>query len=176
MAPKQRSSPATPPVHPNNGDLAEPSPVRAAAFAWEDWFRQATTSQQAEALALAQRQGHVCVHQLPAPANGAKPHSLPASGRHLDTLRALLAGKTDTLPRAAPPNLAGANPAFTQAQQLAAGRILGAPDLVLLRAPPGPAALVLAEAIVQAARAGQRVLLLTHQRAHLDHILHQLLR
>lgn len=175
MTAKERPSPATLPALPTNGHHADSHPVRAAALAWEDWFRQATAAQQTEALALAHRQGFIAVHQLPAPANGAKPHSQPASQDGLESLRSILAGKIDTLPLAAPPTISGSGPDATQLQQLAARRLLGSPDVALLRSKSNAAAVV-AEAIVQASCAGQRVLLLAHQTASLDAILHQLLR
>ena len=175
MTAKERPSPATLPVPPTNGHHADSHPVRAAALAWEDWFRQATAAQQTEALALAQRQGFIGVHQLPAPANGAKPHSPPASQDSLETLRSILAGKIDTLPLAAPPTIAGDSPDATQLQQLAARRLLSSPDVALLRSKSNAAAVV-AEAIFQASCAGRRVLLLAHHAASVDAILHQLLR
>jgi hypothetical protein len=175
MTAKERPSPATLPALPTNGHHAESHPVRAAALAWEDWFRQATAAQQTEALALAQRQGYVGILQLPAPANGAKPHCPSASSDGLEILRSILAGKIDALPLAAPPALASGSSHVTQLQQRAARRMLGSPDVALLRAKSNAAAVV-AEAIVQASRAGQRVLLLAHQTASLDAILLQLVR
>ena len=100
MLAKERPGPglSSLPVATGNGGHADP--VRAAAFAWEDWFRQATTVQQGQAIALAQRQGYVYAHQLPAPTLRTKPPVAPGDG--LDGLRALLAGKTDGLAPFAP--------------------------------------------------------------------------
>src|SRR5687767_13248440 len=84
--------------HTHGDHAGDSSGVRAAVLAWEDWFRQATLTEQGAALALAQRQGYVFAHQLPAPGNGGRTHTTPNDG--LDRLRSLLAGKTDRLPPA----------------------------------------------------------------------------
>ncbi len=174
MKAKERPGPATLPAQVTNGAYAEPSPVRAAAFAWEDWFRHANTAQQAEALALAQRQGYVLAHQLPAPNNGAKTHPLPNGHDGLTTLRALLAGKSEALHAPAPRSLAISDTTLPLPQQHAARRLVNTPDLGLLRARPAAAAAVLAEVVTQASRAGQRILLVTHQAAFLDQVLQRL--
>ncbi|MCI0683069.1 MAG: hypothetical protein L0Y71_13290 [Gemmataceae bacterium] len=189
MKATERAGPATLPIAATTGDHAETHPVRAAAFAWEDWFRQATFAQQAEALALAQRQGHLYAHQLPAPANGSASHSashqLAPAADLVDTLRALLAGKVDALTPVTPRMLDGAaaprtssprtSSGLTAAEGCAVARLFASPDLALLRARAGQAAAVLADIATRAARAGQRVLLLAQQPAHLDQVLGRLL-
>lgn len=174
MTAMERTGPATLATSAGNGGRPEAHPVRAAVFAWEDWFRQASTIEQGQALALAQRQGYVYAHQLPAPTVRAKPPPQPTLGDGLDGLRALLAGKLDKLMPPAPRGAEQLDPALTHLQQQASARIAASPDLALLRTKPGQAAAVLADVILQASRAGQRVLLLTQQAAHLDPVLQRL--
>lgn len=175
MKAKERPIPATRSVSASNGAHADLHSVRAAAFAWEDWFRQATTAQQAEALAMAQRQGYVYAHQLPAPSNGATQHSPTSAGDGIGLLRALLAGTADALPAVRARALEAIDRSLTHAQRQAVGRVAASPDLALLRARPGQSAAVLAEVVTQAARSGQRVLLLAQQPANLDQVLARLL-
>lgn len=184
MKAKERTGPATHPVSASNsasngahanGAHADTHSVRAAAFAWEDWFRQATTAQQAEALALAQRQGYVYAHQLPAPTNGSTPHAMPPAGDGVEVLRAILAGKAEALSAVMPRRHESANAALTHAQRQAVGRVVASPDVALLRSRPGQAAAVVAEVVTEAARRGQRVLLLSQQPANLDQVLTRLL-
>jgi len=174
MKAKERPGPVTIPAPPGDGGHAEAHAVRAGAFAWEDWFRQATTAQQAEALALAQRQGYLHAHQLPAPT--AEVTSAPAlpPGDGLDRLRNLLNGKIDALPRIALCAAEQADPSLTHVQQRASARALASPDIALFRARPGQAAAVLADVIIQASRLGQRILLLTQQLVSLDQVLQRL--
>lgn len=174
MKAKERPGPVTIPAPPGDGGHAETHMVRADAFAWEDWFRQATTAQQAEALALAQRQGYVYAHQLPAPTAEVKPPAAPALGDGLDRLRAVLSGKINGLPAIAPRPVKQADPSLTDLQQRASARALASPDIALFRARPGQAAAVLADVIIQASRLGQRVLLLTQQPGNLDQVLQRL--
>ena len=174
MKAKERPGPATLPAPGVYGAHAETQGVRAAAFAWEDWFRQATITQQGAALALAQRQGYVYAHQLPAPSAKPKLPTAPAVGDGLDRLRALLAGKLDNLVALVPGAVDHADASLTAIQQQAIARVVGSPDIALLRAKPGQAAAVLADVVIQASRAGQRVLFLTQQPASLDQVLQRL--
>lgn len=154
-----------------------PAPAPLAALAataarpvllWEDYYRSASPSQQAELLSLASRQGVVYSHQLPATSNG------NTSDRNRQFLSRLLAGqiedwaplRTDLI------DILDAN--LDAAQREAVACALDTPDIALIQGWPGTGkSRVVAEIVTQATSRGDRVLLLAPSSAALDRVLDQ---
>lgn len=147
--------------------LAEPSNVYLPS--WEEIYRQATAAQQRELLALAERQGLLYAHQLPASTNGAP---MDPSRRLLSQL---LAGQTEGLEPVQTASLAWIDPELDEAQRAAVARGLSTPDVCLIQGLPGTGkSRVVAELISQAAAQGQRILFLAASAAAVDCVLEQI--
>ncbi|HZZ82315.1 MAG TPA: AAA domain-containing protein [Gemmataceae bacterium] len=145
----------------------------AAPFAWDDWFQHAAPHQRALALSLAQQQGFVYSHQLPAVSNGKAPVQSSDSVAARAIAR-LLAGKTE-LPALACPGVTIFDEALDEVQRLAVERAIATPDLFLLQGLPGTGkSRVVAEILRQSAARGQRVLFLADHTASLDVVLARL--
>lgn len=134
---------------------------------WDALYRHATTAQQTHLLALAQRQGLLFAHQLPATANGS-----------IDPPRQLLArlfgGHADHLPPVPPVSLDFLDHHLDANQREAVTRALATPDLCLIQGFPGTGkSRVAAEIVHQATRCGERVLLLGSTAASIDRVLEQ---
>ena len=148
---------------------------RSAAFSWADWFRHASPQQRAAALGLAQQQGLLYPHQLPALTNGVKPASLPKEIEMQSFLSRFLAGKAEALPRFDAETISFVDTHLDDLQQQAVARAIGAPDVFMLHGLPGTGkSRVVTEIILQAALRGQRVLFLAAHTASLDVVLERL--
>lgn len=154
----------------------EASSERSLPFSWDEWFRHASPQQRAAALGLAQQQGLLYPHQLPALTNGVKPAAPPAKETAVSTLLSrLLAGKPEILPTLKLEPITFFDADLDALQQQAVLCALGTPDVFLLQGLPGAGkSRVLAEIILQAAARGRRVLLLAAQSASVDVILERL--
>jgi AAA domain len=147
---------------------------RSAPFAWEDWFRHAGAQQRALALGLAQHQGFLYAHQLPAVTNGKIPTTAAESAAST-LLSRTLTGKVETLPPLAELPLCCFDAELDEVQQQAVCRALATPDVFLLQGLPGTGkSRVLAEIVRQAASRGWRVVFLAGQTASLDVVLERL--
>ena len=147
---------------------------RLAPFAWEDWFRHACPQQRALALGLAQQQGFLYPHQLPAVTNGKTPAS-SADSPASTVLSRILAGQPETLPPLAELPISCFDAELDDVQQQAVLRALATPDLFLLQGLPGTGkSRVLAEIVRQAAGRGWRVLFLAGHTVSLDVVLERL--
>src|SRR4051812_27416524 len=80
---------------PANGH--ESGSERSSPFSWDEWFRHASPHQRTEVLSLAQQQGLVYPHQLPAVASGPKAAGPATETKTSALLPKLLAGKADAL-------------------------------------------------------------------------------
>lgn len=168
---KEASGSALSPPTPTNG--AAHGMERSSPIAWEDWFRHAGPQQRAVALGLAQRQGFLYSHQLPAIANGKTPPAAESPASVL--LPQVLAGKIDTLPPLADAPAAFADAELDDVQRQAVARALASPDLFMLQGLPGTGkSRVLAEIIRQAASRGWRTLFLAGHTASVDVVLERL--
>lgn len=157
-------------------DGVEKGPESALPFSWDDWFRHADPQQRATALGLAQQQGIVYPHQLPATRNGVHP-VLPATKETPVSalLTRLLAGKTEILPALEAEPIIYHDKELDGLQQQAVVRALAAPDIVLLQGLPGTGkSRVLAEIIHQFSARGRRVLFHGTHTASLDVVLERL--
>jgi hypothetical protein len=143
-------------------------PTAPAASVWEEWFARATPQQQQDALALAVRQGLLYAGQLPA-----VPPEHTAAVRA--TLPALLNGKIQGLEPTRPAAVAVEDNNLDTQQREAVARALATPDVALIQGYPGTGkSRVLAEIVRQAARRGERVLLLAPGVAALDRVLERI--
>lgn len=153
---------------------AEPA---APLLVWDEWFRRASPAQRAEALALARTQGLLYPHQLPA-TNGTHASAAPAAEvAPPAALRALLAGKAESLPlcEADPAALEYADADLDAVQRLAVARALMTPDLCLIDGLPGTGkSRVIAELLGQASRRGWRCLFVADAPPALDVVLQRL--
>jgi hypothetical protein len=123
-------------------------------------------------LRLAERQGLLYAHQLPAPSNGAHATAAEpdAAARHF--LNALLNGQTGHLTPCTGDVPAGLDAALERDQRDAISRAMNTPDLCLIQGLPGTGRTrVAAEVVARAAQSGQRVLLLASSGTALDVIL-----
>jgi hypothetical protein len=140
---------------------------------WEEWFQNASPGQRAAALAVAQQQGQVNLHQLPA-LNGQRALPTEETPAAL-ALAALFAGRVEQLPAYTAAWLEPLDPNLDEVQRLAVARALATPDLCLVQGLPGAGkSRVVAEIIAQAARAGRRVLLVAVEAPPLDVVLQRL--
>jgi hypothetical protein len=152
------------------GGPARSAPVggEPSAVLWEEWFRRAAPAQQQHLLELAARQGIVYGHQLTPPANGA-----PGPGPTL--LPALLNGQIEELPPVRADAIEPGDNALDACQREAVSRALATPDVCLIQGYPGTGkSRVIAEIVTQAARRGERVLLLAPAAAAIDRVLERL--
>src|SRR5207253_2526586 len=102
-----------------------------AHFSWEEWFRHASAAQRAAALGLAQQQGLLYPHQLPAITNGVKPAA--AAVKETETsqgIARLLAGKADGLLPLRIDALSCFDADLDELQREAAARALATPDVL----------------------------------------------
>jgi hypothetical protein len=128
---------------------------------WDELVPLASPAQQKELLALVQRQ------RLPQPA--ASPPPPDAIHRWFS---AILKGQTETLEPVRVELPEPIDPALDAVQREAVAKALGTPDLCLLHGLPGTGkSRVLAEIVAQAARRGQRLLLLAPHPPDLDRVL-----
>ncbi len=162
------------------GPAGPPAPSRPAAAPdahpstlWEDVFHNATPAQQQELLTLASRQGLLHAHQLPAPANGSRPHApAPNDPRALTLLSHLLQGQTSELKPVLPAPFEPNDTDLDDSQRQAVARALATPDLCLIQGFPGAGkSRVVAEIVTQVAARGERVLLLSPAPAAVDRVL-----
>ncbi len=136
---------------------------------WEDVYRSASPSQQQELLTLAGAQGLLYAHQLP-PVNGARPAA--DESRTLRLLSQALAGQTEELGPVHVAAVTVEDDALDEPQREAVARALATPDLCLIQGLPGTGkSRVAAEIVTQAARRGERVLLLAPAAPALDRVL-----
>lgn len=146
---------------------AEPiaAPSDREYLAWDEFYRALTPGQQQELLALASRQGLVHAHQLPA----VDPTVLQQR-RQLFTQ--LLSGKFSDLSPAHASPVTVNDVELDTGQREAVARAMATPDICLIQGQAGTGkSRTAAEIVVQAARRGERVLLLTATPAGLDRIL-----
>lgn len=157
-------------------DGVENGTDRSAPFAWEDWFRHAGPQQRALALGLAQQQGFLYAHQLPAVSNGKTPIQTAAAETPSSRLMArILSGKAEPPPPIADVTLSCCDADLDDVQQQAVLRALATPDVFMLQGLPGTGkSRTLAEIARQAARRGWRVLFLAGHTASLDVVLERL--
>jgi hypothetical protein len=172
---KQASGSALAVAPPATANGVENGTDRSAPFAWEDWFRHAGPQQRAFALGLAQQQGFLYAHQLPAVANGKTP-AQPAAESVASTLLArILAGKLETLTPLEHLTFSCFDADLDDVQQQAVQRALATPDAFVLQGLPGTGkSRVLVEIVRQAAGRGWRVLFLAGHTASLDVVLERL--
>src|SRR5260370_4169216 len=159
MTTRQRQASGSATAAPANASLE-----RSAHFSWEDWFRHANSQQRAEALGLAQKQGLLYPHQLPAISNGVKPVSAAKDIEPSPVISRLLVGKTDALPRLQIDALSYFDADLDDLQRQTVARAIGTPDLLLVLGLPGTGkSRVLTEILLQAAARGWRILFLPGQ-------------
>lgn len=149
---------------------------RLLPFSWQDWFLHASIQQRAAALGLANQQGVLYPHQLPAVTNGIKP--IVVSTKETDVaiqLTNLLSGKSDNLPKTTLQPVSFFDTELDPLQQQAVIRAISTPDIFLLQGLPGTGkSRVLAEVILQSAVRGRRVLFLGAQASSVDVVLQRL--
>ena len=154
---------------------SEAGPDRSPSFSWEDWFRHAGPHQRAAALGLAQQQGLLYPHQLPAATNGVKPVAAAKESETSAFVASLLGGKAEAPPRFSLETLSFIDNHLDDLQKQAVLRAISTPDLFLLQGLPGTGkSRVLTEVILQAASRGWRVLFLAGQTVSLDVVLERL--
>src|SRR5437016_14142219 len=127
-------------------------PLRTAS--WEDVFQNASPEQQAQLLALAERQGILYGHQLPPVPNGLVRDDVRRF------LSRVLSGKLDGLVPLRPELLDA--PALHSGQREAVAKALATPDMCLIQGLPVTGkSRVAAEIVARAAERGDRILLVT---------------
>src|SRR5262249_14565509 len=134
--------------------------------AWEELYQAIPSDQQHELFSLAERQGVLYAHQLPAVSNGSD------NDPNRQLFARLVAGSvTDLRPLSAPP-VPVDDTELDAAQREAVSKALTTPDLLLVQGRSGTEkARVVAEIITRAAARGERVLLLAPTTAALDRVL-----
>ncbi len=160
---------APPKEHHNQERRPPAGPIVPFVPPWEELFRSASQEQQKELLSLAERQGLLYAHQLPALGldRGGKPAQ---TGRAL--LTRLLAGQTDALePLRVPAAPVGEVP-LDEPQREAVARALETPDVCLIQGLPGTGkSHLVAEIVTRAIARGERVLLLASGSEAIDRVL-----
>ncbi len=154
----------------------EKGPESALPFSWNEWFRHANPQQRAAALGLAQQQGLVYPHQLPAVHNGVHPVVPTSKDTAVSALLGrLISGKADTL---LPLSLEAStfhDRDLDGLQQQAVVRAIATPDVFVLQGLPGTGkSRVVAEIVHQLAARGRRVLFLGARTASVDVVLERL--
>ncbi|MBI3407553.1 MAG: hypothetical protein HY040_04260 [Planctomycetes bacterium] len=162
---------------PANSPLPASPSVSAAglptARLWEDWFQSADPNQQAEALALAARQGLLYGQQIPSLVNG-QTNRLTSDCRTIPFAK-LFRGPIDEVTPLDSAATEIADTALDPLQREAVARALGAPEIFLLHGYPGTGkSRIVAEILHQAALQGRRVLFLADAPAGLDVVLERL--
>jgi len=160
-APRAAAGPAVPP-------RPQPTAETADRTSWDDLFPRLNPTQQDELLSLARRQGLLYLHQLPATTNG------NGTDRARQFLASVLAGKTADLPTISTQPIPLIDTDLDATQRDAVARALQTPDVCLIAGLPGTGkSRVVAEIVTQAARRGERVLLLSPSTPAIDRVLEQ---
>lgn len=155
--------------------LPRPDTAVARTPPWEELFPSASPAQQSELLAMARRQGLLYAHQLPAPANGARPPGPADDSGSRQLLPRLLAGHVEELEPVRPGPVEVYDRELDPHQREAVVRALSTPDVCLIQGLPGTGkSRVVAEVLLQAAVRGWRTLLLAPGAAALDRVLLQI--
>lgn len=152
-----------------------PSPLDAkteasAAYAplWDEVFARATPVEQQEMLALARRQGLVYAHQIPAHRNG----SAAGLDRVRRQLQFLTSADLSNLATVETNEISFVDEQLDANQRIAVARALASPDVFLIQGLPGTGkSRVAAEITIQAARRGNRVVVLAASHAALERVL-----
>jgi hypothetical protein len=156
---------------------AAPDTVQIAelrTLLWEDWFRRASPAQREQALSLAEQQGLVYHHQLPA-LNGSHSEAPAQDTGSVGAVVQMLLGHVDSLPALQTEPLTPVDADLDELQRLAVARALATPDVCLIQGLPGTGkSRVIAEILMQAAQRGWRSLLVAATDAPLDVVLERL--
>jgi hypothetical protein len=141
----------------------------AQPVAWDRFFQGLSPDQQSELTRLASEQGLLHTHQLPVSSNGV----VPPSGGHTTTrVGEILAGNVQDLPAVRPVATPPHDTALDAGQRAAVARALSATDITLIQGLPGTGkSRVIAEILHQAAKRGERTLVLGRTAASADHLL-----
>lgn len=162
MPPRER-----PPGSPAAPDSGVPS-------LWESWFRSATPHQQQELLNLADRQGFLWSHQLPAPANGVHPR-LPEPRTKARIAFQQLLHETTGAVEFSPASVKFLDGELDPWQKQAVAKALATPDLCLIQGQAGTGkSRVAAELLSQLAAQGARTLFLAQHASAIDVVLERL--
>jgi len=154
------------------GSTPAPGTVVAVAAPWELLYQSGAPAQQADLLALASRQGLLHGYQLPPPSPSSRCLP-PADEPHTwNLLGKLLAGQVSQLEPVRPTPLEAVDQALDETQRHAVAAALATPDVCLIQGLPGTGkSRVMAEIVTQAAKRGDRVLMLATHPAALDRVL-----
>jgi hypothetical protein len=155
---------------PPPGPRAAPAPAAPQRRPeWETLFASLSPDTQRELLDLADRQGVLYAHQLPA-VNG-----VPVSNAAVKRLQAILEGQNADLEPVCPKPVAVSDTVLDAGQRDAVARALGTPDLCLIQGLPGTGkSRTVAEIVRQATARGERVLLMAPTAPSFDRVLEQL--
>src|SRR5262249_976923 len=104
---------------------------------WEEFYRSVSPAQQVELLSLAERQGLLYAHQLPAAGNGNRGPTPDLPAGPLNLLAQLLGPQPPGLEPVRPAPVAVLDTALDAGQREAVARALGTPDLCLIQGLPG---------------------------------------
>jgi len=139
--------------------------------AWEDWYRTASHVQQIEVLDLARQQGFVHAHQLPKQV--ARPQA--EAGSCVAALTLALSGRGEELSPIAASAVACIDATLGERRVHALHRILATTDFCLVRRRVGHDHLaLLAEAVLQIVRRGERILLVAGTQSGAESVLERL--
>lgn len=162
-------------VLPTGGGISRSSSAEAnssRAVQWDELFLHATPAQRSELLALAQRQGLIYAHQLPALANGKKPAPLLEDQGRLNLLANLQSHPPERWQSVVPEAVTPCDEALDCWQRQAVARALGTTDVCLIAGLPGTGkSRVIAEIVSQAASRSLRVLFLAPHAQAIDAVL-----
>lgn len=141
---------------------------------WDELFLHASPAQRSEMLALAQKQGLLYAHQIPAITNGKKPAPLQEDQGRLNLLSNLQNHPPESWTSVAPEAIKPFDDALDCWQRHAVARAMSTTDICLIAGLPGTGkSRVLAEIITQAASRGLRVLFLAPHSPAIDVVLDQ---
>jgi len=144
--------------------LAAPGKPLKKSASWEDVFLAASPSQQAQLLALAERQGLLYGHQLPHLTNGQPRDQVQRF------LKRVFTGSTHDLTPVRAEHLPAAD--LDEHQCDAVARALATPDIFLIQGLPATGkSRVAAEIVSRSADRGERVLLVSPRAASVDRVL-----
>lgn len=139
------------------------APGTAQRPPWEELFPRLTPAQQEELLTLARSQGLLYAAQLPATSNGETPRS---------ALQRIFAGEIKELEPVLPAPIEWFDSELEGEQRDAVSQALATPDLCLIAGAAGTGkSRVVAEIVEQAARRGERVLVVSTTAAATDRFL-----